>query len=389
MSASRVPGYASAILRRLTAAGYPAYLVGGCVRDLQLNRRPKDWDICTAARPEEIMDLFPRTRPTGLRHGTVTVYFGNGTAEVTTFRTESGYSDHRRPDKVSFVPDLETDLARRDFTINAMALDQEGQLHDPFGGMADLARGQIRTVGTAERRFREDALRMFRAFRFSARLGYVIVPETLDAIRVLAPTAALLAPERIAAELTELLEGPGPDRFWDILDIGLLEHLLPGTPPLPRPANSLRKIPRLHRWAACLAWLAACGRCPEPEAVLRALRLPAAQIRTASRAAVLAMTPPENRLAWKHCLAEYGDDIALACAWACQFLGHSGGPAQLREIYRSGECISRRDLQIDGRDLAALGLEGKALGLALDKILHHVLAHPQDNQREYLLSLLP
>lgn len=388
MPTPHVPSYARAILHRLTAAGYPAYLVGGCVRDLQLNRRPKDWDICTAALPEEIMNLFPRTRPTGLRHGTVTVYWGNGRAEVTTFRTESNYSDHRRPDKVFFVSDLETDLARRDFTINSMALDQNGRLHDPFDGMTDLISGQIRTVGTAERRFREDALRMFRAFRFSARLGFSIVPETLDAIRALAPTAALLAPERIATELTELLEGPGPDRFWDIGNIGLLEHIFPGISSLPHPVNSLCKIPKRHRWTACIARLYTCGYCPVPKDGLHALRLPTTQVQIASRAAVLAATPPKDRLAWKHCIAKYGYDIAVSCAWACQFLGHSGNLAQLREICRSGECVSRQDLQVNGRDLAVFGLEGKAIGAALDKLLHHVLLHPQDNQRERLLSML-
>ena len=149
MELSAVPVYAWAILQRLEAHGYRAYLVGGCVRDLILGYQPADWDICTAARPETVLSLFPGARPTGIRHGTVTVLSEGGQVEVTTFRRESAYSDHRRPDMVQFVTELYTDLSRRDFTMNAMALDIEGHLHDPFGGQLDMAARRIVTVGKA------------------------------------------------------------------------------------------------------------------------------------------------------------------------------------------------------------------------------------------------
>lgn len=389
MPAFHLPRYVSAILCRLTASGYPAYLVGGCVRDLYLGHRPKDWDICTAAKPEEILALFPRTCPTGLKHGTVTVYFGPGRAEVTTFRAESVYSDHRRPDSVTFVSDLNMDLSRRDFTINAMAMDQDGTLHDPFGGMWDLKQHLLRTVGVAELRFQEDALRMFRAFRFAARLGYTIDPATAEAIRTLAPTTAFLAPERIMAELSELLAGPNPDQLWDIIDAGLLNHLLPGTAALPRPTQSLCQTPKAYRWTACTAWLYSQKKCPDPCTFLLSLRLPSAEVRSASRAAVLATDhPPKNWLAWKRCLAHEGKVVAFACAWACRFLDLPGSPATLQKIVRSGECTALADLAVNGYDLIEFGLEGQEIGRALEQLLEYVLVHPKENQKSTLLAQL-
>ena len=168
------PEFVKKIIFRLEAEGFSAFMVGGCVRDILMGRAPKDWDVATSASPGEVQRLFEKTVPTGERHGTVTVILDGGKAEVTTFRSESAYSDHRRPDSVTFVSDLKEDLKRRDFTINAMAMRADGTVMDYFGGGADLKAGIIRCVGEARERFEEDALRMLRALRFSAELGFEI-----------------------------------------------------------------------------------------------------------------------------------------------------------------------------------------------------------------------
>ncbi len=204
------PKYVLDILCALGRAGHSAALAGGCVRDSLLGRRPNDWDVASSARPEEVLALFPRCVPTGLRHGTVTVLSRGGAVEVTSFRAEGAYSDHRRPDSVAFGCSLEEDLARRDLTVNAMAMDAAGNVTDPFGGRADLERRLLRCVGAPERRFSEDALRMLRTVRFSAQLGFGVEAETLRAVRELAPLAASLSAERVRDELIKTLRSPRP-----------------------------------------------------------------------------------------------------------------------------------------------------------------------------------
>ncbi|WP_286892065.1 CCA tRNA nucleotidyltransferase [Thermobacillus sp.] len=200
------------VIERLSAAGHQAYFVGGCVRDALLGRPIGDVDIATSARPEAVMAIFPKHVPTGIRHGTVTVFVKGRSYEVTTFRTESDYDDHRRPSDVAFVDDIRTDLKRRDFTVNAMAMDADGRVIDPFGGMSDLERGIIRCVGSPDERFREDALRMVRAVRFAAELGFRIAPSTWRALRRNAGLLRHIALERVGAELDKMICGADPDR---------------------------------------------------------------------------------------------------------------------------------------------------------------------------------
>ncbi|CAG5087061.1 tRNA nucleotidyltransferase (CCA-adding enzyme) [Thermobacillus xylanilyticus] len=200
------------VIERLSAAGHQAYFVGGCVRDALLGRPIGDVDIATSARPEAVMAIFPKHVPTGIRHGTVTVFVKGRSYEVTTFRTESDYDDHRRPSDVAFVDDIRTDLKRRDFTVNAMAMDADGRVIDPFGGMSDLERGVIRCVGSPDERFREDALRMVRAVRFAAELGFRIAPSTWRALRRNAGLLRHIALERVGAELDKMVRGADPDR---------------------------------------------------------------------------------------------------------------------------------------------------------------------------------
>ena len=199
------------IIDRITEAGYEAYAVGGCVRDSILGREPDDWDITTSAKPQQIKALFRRTVDTGIAHGTVTVMLDREGYEVTTYRIDGEYEDHRHPREVVFTSQLVEDLRRRDFTINAMAYNESAGLVDAFDGMGDIRRGMIRCVGCARERFTEDALRILRALRFSAQLGYEIQEDTGEAIRELAPSLAAISAERIQTELVKLLLSHHPD----------------------------------------------------------------------------------------------------------------------------------------------------------------------------------
>ena len=241
------PG-AALLLDALHGAGHAAYVVGGCVRDSLLGLDPHDWDLCTSARPEQVMALFGEEKciPTGLQHGTVTVKQGGRLYETTTFRTEGAYSDGRHPDAVCFVPDVREDLARRDFTINAMAYSAEEGLIDPFGGRDDLAAHLVRAVGEPERRFEEDALRILRLYRFAARFGFAIDPATGAAARVLGPHLDCVSAERIQEELLKLLAAPRPGSY---LEPAVLAVILPELEPEKQPerfAELCRTIDRIE-----------------------------------------------------------------------------------------------------------------------------------------------
>ena len=211
-----IPQEVQTVLRTLEQAGHEAYVVGGCVRDMQMGLPPHDWDVTTSALPQETMALFPHFAiPTGLQHGTVTVRTGGVSCEVTTFRTDGDYPDHRHPAAVSFTRSLREDLARRDLTVNAMAMDAAGALRDPFGGREDIRRRVLRCVGDPERRFREDALRILRTLRFSATLGFAIEPETHRALRTQCGDLWYVAAERVREELTRLLCGQDAGRVLE------------------------------------------------------------------------------------------------------------------------------------------------------------------------------
>ena len=223
------PG-AAALLDALHAAGYAAYAVGGCVRDSLLGRTAHDWDLCTSALPQQVMELFGTEQciPTGLQHGTVTIKYGGQLYETTTFRTEGSYTDGRHPDAVQFVPDVREDLARRDFTINAMAYNAAEGLVDPFGGQADLQNGLLRAVGEPQQRFTEDALRILRLYRFAARFGFALDAATARAARQLAPHLDCISAERIQEELAKLLAAPQPGAY---LEPAVLAVVLPELTP--------------------------------------------------------------------------------------------------------------------------------------------------------------
>ena len=264
------PG-AALLLDALHGAGHAAYAVGGCVRDSLLGLAPHDWDLCTSARPEQVMALFGEEKciPTGLQHGTVTVKHGGRLYETTTFRTEGAYSDGRHPDAVCFVPDVREDLARRDFTINAMAYSAEEGLIDPFGGQDDLAAHLVRAVGEPERRFEEDALRILRLYRFAARFGFAIDPATGAAARALGPHLDCVSAERIQEELLKLLAAPRPGSY---LEPAVLAVVLPELEPEKQPerfAELCRTIDRIEPTAENVPARLAALLCPLGEAGAR------------------------------------------------------------------------------------------------------------------------
>lgn len=223
----KLPESAKMILDTIHSAGYEAYIVGGCVRDALLGRQPQDWDITTNAEPPEIKKLFRRTIDTGIEHGTVTVMVGKEGYEVTTYRLDGKYEDMRHPSEVVFTRDLTEDMKRRDFTINAMAYNEKEGLIDRFGGVNDLNAGIIRCVGRASERFGEDALRIMRAVRFAAQLGYEIEDETKEAIRSLSHNLEAISAERVQTELVKLITSDHPEMIKLASELGITKVILP------------------------------------------------------------------------------------------------------------------------------------------------------------------
>ena len=384
------PKYVRQILRSLQARGHVAYLVGGCVRDMALGVRPHDWDICTSALPEQVMEVFPGALPTGLKHGTVTVRLNSRSVEVTTFRSEENYVDHRHPETVRFVGELTTDLSRRDFTINAMALSPDGLIMDPFGGLTDLEHRCIRCVGSPELRFEEDALRMFRALRFSARLDFTIEEATLAAIGKKAHLASALAAERIRDEVEKTLLTPRPETVGLMQHLGLLDVFLCARADALPELKLLTKLPRkaLDRWMALCVILRRRGLISSVEDFLTALRLDSRTIRCCTDgAALLEGRKPRGAPEWKRLLRRWGVDT-VSCAARCRDALDGGSSSrELKSVLKSGECFSMKHLAVSGDDLTALGLKGRELGEMLNFLLDYVIEYPENNRRELLLSL--
>lgn len=372
MNTIQPPKYVIHILNTLERSGYEARLVGGCVRDTLLHRRPNDWDVATAAAPEAVTELFERTVPTGIRHGTVTVLYGGSACEVTTYRVEGAYSDHRRPDSVRFTSRLEEDLSRRDFTVNAMAMDASLAITDPFGGREDLSRRLIRCVGDARERFTEDALRMLRAVRFAAQLDFALDSAALEAIAGCAPLCSALSPERVAAELRAVLASRDPDMVWLMADLGLLSAWLT---PREGERTHLGALPRYARLAHFCNDLSRCGSITSTDAFLRSLRMDTRSVKICSAAAEILASGSRD---YKRLLRDYGEDAVLAAYPKSR---------RLRAVLRSGECWSLASLAITGGELAALGYAGRELGEELRRLLEHVIDCPEDNRPEILCKL--
>ena len=434
----RIPEKAEIILHTLEEAGYEAYVVGGCVRDSILGRSPDDWDITTSAKPEEVKALFRRTVDTGLIHGTVTVMLDKEGFEVTTYRVDGEYEDGRHPKEVSFTASLEEDLKRRDFTINAMAYNPKRGLVDLFGGVQDMENRIIRCVGNPLERFTEDALRILRAVRFSAQLGFSIEGETLKVISVLAPNLKYVSAERIQVELLKLLVSPHPDYLRTAYEAGITKEILPefdrcmeteqntphhcynvGEHTLQsllniRADKVLRLTMLLHDFGKPVVKRTdENGRDhfkthgPEGEkmavSILRRLKMDndtirkvrslikwhdyrpkgeAVSVRKAASLIGEELFPLYLEVQKSDILAQstYRREEKLARLTAVSAL--------YEEILDRGQCISLKTMALTGRDLIDAGYTpGKELGEILEKLLVHVLENPEDNKKEILLKL--
>lgn len=380
----KIPKYVNNVLEILRFAGFEAYPVGGCVRDACLGVRPNDWDVCTSALPEDVLSVFPRAHPTGIKHGTVTVVSEKNTVEVTTFRTEGEYSDHRHPDSVCFVRDVREDLARRDFTINAMALGADGKLIDPFGGENDLKNGIIRCVGDAERRFSEDLLRILRALRFSARFGFEIEGKTHAAMKKCAALTKALAAERVQTEIEKMLLTPKPEVLSEVLELGILDGYIPDIRCEKEKLKAISALPlrREPRWAAFCVIIGADAD------FLKALKLDTKTVTTVKNCVELMQgEAPQTRTDYKRILGRLGEEDARCYTAVYDAVNGKNTTKKLREVIASGECCTVRGLKISGRELGALGISGRAVGECLNMLLQRVMENDAYNRPDILMSL--
>ena len=401
------PG-ATALLDALHAAGYAAYAVGGCVRDSLLGRTAHDWDLCTSALPQQVMELFGAEQciPTGLQHGTVTIKYGGQLYETTTFRTEGSYTDGRHPDEVQFVPDVREDLARRDFTINAMAYNAAEGLVDPFGGQKDLQNGLLRAVGEPQQRFTEDALRILRLYRFAARFGFALDAATARAARQLAPHLDCISAERIQEELAKLLAAPQPGAYLEPAVLAVVlpeltpENLTAAKPVVDACPAGEENLP--VRWAALLGALGE----TDTRRVLKRLRCSntcieetAILVRETAGEGVCGSFSEEKASAHpgdihiRQLLGRYGlRTVERLCA-LCAALQPQNAPAcalaaqRARQLEADGVCCRVSQLAVNGRDLMAAGIPaGPALRRVLEALLDGVIRAEYPNEKPALLA---
>ena len=432
----QLPEKVSRIIQTLEDAGYEAYAVGGCVRDSVIGREPADWDITTSALPEQVKELFHRTIDTGIEHGTVTVMMDREGFEVTTYRIDGEYRDHRHPEQVNFTGELREDLRRRDFTINAMAYNDSCGMVDLFGGVEDLADGVIRCVGVATERFEEDALRILRAVRFAAQLGFTIEEETAQAAGKLAENLKDISAERIQTELVKMLISPHPEMMRTAYELGLTRVVLPEfdacmetpqnhphhmynvgehtlkalefTDPdkvlrlavlfhdfgKPQVRTTVDGVDHFHGHARISAEMT--GR------ILRRLKFDNATIDQVKRMVLYhdARPQPDERQI-RRLVRRAGEDIfpGLFQVMGADILAQSEYrrlekllnleqvQKTYEEIMQRRDCISLKQLAVTGKDLIDAGMKpGKEIGEILKKMLEDVLEEPSHNEKEYLIS---
>ena len=433
----RIPPGAARILRVLEDHGYEAFVVGGCVRDSLLGRNPNDWDITTSALPLQVKALFRRTIDTGLKHGTVTVLMDGEPFEVTTYRVDGEYLDGRHPSEVTFTASLQEDLQRRDFTINAMAYSEKKGLQDLFGGLPDLEKGLIRAVGDPAKRFGEDALRIMRAVRFAAQLGYEVEADTVQAMKELAPTLSKISAERIAAELEKLLVSPHPEKLKMAYECGITAVILPE---FDRCMETAQNNPH-HKYSVGEHTIVSIGNA-RPDRILRYTMLmhdmgkPSCkttdeqgidhfyghqEVSAQMANDILRRLKSDNetrRSVSK--LVRYHD---LTCGLtgksvrkAISLIGEDLFPLYLevkdadtraqsdfrfqekmdyleevrllyRKILEEGDCLSLKDLAVNGKDLIAAGMKpGREIGEVLEAMYRDVIDDPEHNNKEYLME---
>ncbi len=432
-----IPRPAAKVLARLHELGYEACVVGGCVRDSLLGMNPEDWDITTSATPKQVKEAFSRTIDTGAQHGTVTVRMDGESLEVTTYRIDGVYADHRHPDEVQFTSDLEEDLKRRDFTINAMAYNDEDGLIDLFQGVEDLQRGVIRCVGDARERFTEDALRVFRAVRFCAKLGFELDPDTKKAAKEMAPSLQYVSAERIHMELEKLLVSDHPEMIKLAWECGITKVILPEFD-AEMEAIQNNAHHRITVGEHTIRTMCAC----EPDRILRLTMLlhdsgkPVCQTLDekgvyhyhghAAPGAVIAETvcerlkydkatertvvhlirnhslyPELSEEGIRRAIVQLGEDL-FPLFLKVKRADIAGQSIEVQEnkfrymdeveaiyhrICERGDCLSLKTLAVKGDDLIAEGVpKGKKIGEILNALLDEVLTDPSKNEKDYLLS---
>lgn len=408
-----MPSEVKFIISELESHEYEAFAVGGCIRDSLLGRTPNDWDITTSAKPEEVKEIFHRTVDTGIKHGTVTVLIGKKSFEITTYRVDGAYTDGRHPESVRYSKYLKEDLRRRDFTINAFAYNDEVGLRDEFYGFRDMEWKIIRAVGNAEDRFSEDALRMMRAIRFAAQLGFNIELNTYNAIIKLAPNIKKVSAERIQVELTKTLMSDHPEVTIEYAKTGLFVEILPvlydtlSGISAHKTLELLKYVPRMviMRYAALLRY-----RTPEEARdVLRKLKLDNFTINTVTKLVEyqndINDVIEENDISVREAIHKYGTDLLeLMFVFAeadgrmkREYTGFNsrGRNVHLKtikklydEILERGDCVDLKGLAVNGSDLMELGIVGEQIGETLNWLLHIVMENPALNNKNTLISFV-
>lgn len=432
-----IPQKAEQILHILNEAGYEAYVVGGCVRDSILDRVPGDWDITTSALPEQVKELFHRTVDTGIQHGTVTVMMGKEGFEVTTYRVDGEYHDGRHPDAVTFTRSLEEDLKRRDFTINAMAYHPGHGLVDLFGGMEDINRKIIRCVGDPVERFTEDALRMLRAVRFSAQLGFTVEENTKAALARMSGNLEHVSAERIQTELVKLLVSDHPEKIQDAYELGITKVILPEFDAMMEttqetlhhcynvgehtihalmniPADKVLRLTMLFHDTGKPA-----RKTVDPDgtthfkghayvseeltkSIMHRLKFDNDTLRKVSKlvlyhddrmpAAMKHVRRAMNRISAElfpyYMKVRMADTLAQSDYQRDKKLENLAGIEKCyQEILEKKQCVSLKELKVNGQDLIAAGIEkGPKIGQTLQTLLQEVIEEPEKNTREYLLA---
>ena len=432
-----IPEKAAMVIKELMNQGFEAYAVGGCVRDSILGRQPEDWDITTSARPEQVKQIFPRTVDTGIEHGTVTVLMDKESFEVTTYRVDGEYEDHRHPKAVTFTASLEEDLKRRDFTINAMAYNPETGLVDIFHGIEDLEQGVIRCVGNPEARFDEDALRILRAIRFSAQLGFRIDEATQQAMSGKAADLKEVSAERIRVELVKLLISKHPEYIREACRLGITRVILPEYDRIVgvaqhtpnhiydveehtllalkniEPDSVLRLTMLFHDFGKPIVKKTDGGRDifykhPEVSAemcrkILKRLKFDNHTLeKVYSLVKWHGLKYLPNDVSVRRALNRVGSDIFEDFIKVQRADISAKNPAVVpkkmkqlaekeaiyRKIIRRGDCFNVKMLAVNGRDLIQAGIpQGPALGAVLERLVERVIDEPELNEREKLLEL--
>ncbi|MGN0318129.1 MAG: CCA tRNA nucleotidyltransferase [Lachnospira sp.] len=408
--AIELPANVKKIIETIEENGYEAFAVGGCVRDTLLDKVPDDWDITTSALPSEVKSLFKRTIDTGIVHGTVTVMLEHTGYEVTTYRIDGEYEDSRHPKSVEFASQLTDDLMRRDFTINAMAYNNRVGLVDKFGGIKDLNEHIIRCVGNPIERFTEDALRMMRAIRFSAQLGFIIDSGTYNAIVELAPSISRISMERVHVELGKTLLSNHPDYVVMYAQTGLFKEILPVIQHAldGKYSKKILAMLRIIKTDLILRYAALFSTSTPDEAYnsLRALKMDCKTMDTVRKILSFAKYDiEETEPAVRAALHKYGRDMlpyifdyTEASIKASEEITGISNPTKnkhlinlrrlCKDILERGDCFSLKDLDITGNDLIEYGLTGPDIGKTLNALLAMVIENPKLNDKATLISMI-